>query len=486
MFAAVIAAPLITALAAWLAPAGKATERINLVGSIATAAAGIWLAGKAFIAPIATAGDALFLDALGAYLLSLVSVLAFLAAVYSVGYLRHDIHDGRIATSDLRRYYALYYLFWTTMNLVCISNNLGLLWVAIEATTLSSALLVNFYADEQALEAAWKYVILCTVGIAFALFGTTLMYASSVQALGTTSSALNWTTLMDGASQLDPNLVRLAFVFCLVGYGTKSGLAPLHNWLPDAHSQAPSPISAVLSGVLLNCALYGVLRFHLISSAAIGAGFSTTLLIVFGLASIAIAIPFIATGNDLKRLLAYSSVEHMGVIAVGIGLGSALAFRGAVLHMLVHGLAKSVMFFAAGSLIHFYGTRRIGHMSGAVQVMPASGPMFVAGALAITGVPPFGTFLSEWSIAWGAISAGNLWVAVALLVGLALIFASLAFHVLRVAFGPARRAAHQEATTGMLLASLLPLGATALLGLHIPTGLAAIIDQVVLVLQGGQ
>lgn len=476
MLLALLLLPTIISILMLVVPKGRSSVSVHILGSIATATLGTWLAVQALMQPVASTGGYLFLDALGAYLLVMVSLLVFLAAIYSVGYLPTD-------PKALRKYYFLFHLFWATMNAVCVSDNLGLLWVAIEATTLVSALLVNFNNNRHSLEAAWKYVIICTVGIAFALFGTILLYEAS--ALTPTLSSMNWTKLMASARHLQPELVRLAFLFCLVGYGTKAGLAPMHTWLPDAHSQAPSPISAILSGVLLNCAVVGILRFHAINLAVLGPGYSSNLLIIFGLLSIAFAVPFIATSSDIKRLLAYSSVEHMGIIALGFGLGTPFALRGATLHMLVHSLAKVVMFFTAGRLIQRYGSRLLARMSGAVRALPVGGPIFVAGALAIAGMPPFGTFLSELSIAWGGINAGYIWITLLYLSGIALAFAGLMFHVKRVAFGSSNLVSTGSVNYWMLIPTLIPLAMVTLLGVYVPPALTSTIESVLQALQGG-
>ncbi len=239
-------------------------------------------------------------------------------------------------------------LFLLTMLLVVVCDNLGMMWVAIEGTTLASAFLVGFYEKDTSVEAAWKYLIICSVGIALALFGIVLTYASSIELLGDSSSALEWTTLRSIAPELDPTYLRLAFIFIMVGYGTKVGLAPMHTWLPDAHSQAPSPISAMLSAVLLNCAFYGILRFFIITELCVP-GFATDLMLIFGLLSMAVAAVFIIVAKDSKRLLAYSSIEHMGIMSLGFGLGGFLGIFGALFQMLNHALTKPILFFSWGT-----------------------------------------------------------------------------------------------------------------------------------------
>src|SRR6266581_3872218 len=300
--------PLLTAPVAWRLPV-RWSERAQVIGSSLLLAVAWLLAWRVFTSgPLALDG-LLYADALSALLVAVVALVGWGAAVYGVGYLRHDVAEGRLS-ADQPRWFALWYqLFLLTMLAVLLAENLGVMWVAVEATTLASALLVGFYRTERAVEAAWKYLLLCTVGITLALFGVLLVYYAGVQAGGTEEAALSWRALVALAPRLNPDLVKLAFIFALVGYGTKAGFAPLHTWLPDAHSQAPTPVSAVLSGVLLNCALYGIFRLHVLVSAGATGGRSHDLLTGIGLLSVVVAVPFIVVQHDLKRLLAYSSVE---------------------------------------------------------------------------------------------------------------------------------------------------------------------------------
>ncbi|MDO8690667.1 MAG: proton-conducting transporter membrane subunit, partial [Dehalococcoidia bacterium] len=340
-----LALPLVTGLVCRVLPRQSWVGPANAVGSLATLGAGAAVAVRVFReGPASAWGDLLYVDALGALLIVVIVLVGFLAAIYSVGYMRREVEHGKVASSRLGGYYLCYHAFIWTMLLAGMVNNLGLLWAAIEATTIVSALLVGFYRSKAALEAAWKYLILCTVGITFALFGVLLTYYASIHGLGE-EAGLSWTTLVAHAGQLDPGLMKLAFVFVLVGFGAKAGFAPLHNWLPDAHSQAPSPVSAVLSGVLLKCGLYGVLRFYLVASGATGPEFSSRLLMGFGLVSVVVAVPFILVQTDLKRLLAYHSVEHIGLIAVAIGLGGPLGLYAGLLHLFNHAMAKALLFF---------------------------------------------------------------------------------------------------------------------------------------------
>jgi hydrogenase-4 component F len=463
-----------------------AAEAVNVAGATLTLVAGLVLAVGVFRdGPVAALGDALYVDALGALLIGVIVVVGWCAALYSVGYLRHDLAQGEVPRDQLGWYYLGFHGFIWTMLLPGSVNNLGLLWVAIEATTIVSALLVGFYRTPAALEAAWKYLILCTVGIAFALFGVLLTYYASLQAFDSGAS-LDWTRLAAGADRLDPGVMKLAFVFVLIGFGTKAGFAPLHTWLPDAHSQAPSPVSAVLSGVLLNCAIVGILRFHLlVSGTALGPDFSSRLLIGFGVLSVAVAVPFVLVQTDIKRLLAYSSVEHIGLIAVAIGFGGPLGTYAGLLHLVNHALTKALLFFVAGELVQRYGTRHIRAIRGVVTGAPILGSLLLIGAFAITGLPPFGIFISELGIVGAGFRAGY-WPLAALLIALlALVFAGIANHVTRMAFGPAgRRAPADLGRRGVALLGL-PVVAITILGLYVPPPLTDALRQVVGLFAGG-
>jgi len=475
--------PLLAGAVVWFLPEGIAGRTavvafaVGGVGALGTAVA--VLAGS----PLRALDGLVVVDALGASVLVLVVAVAGIAVAGSPGYLSHE---EALRPRDRARYWALMLWFIGGLIAVPLFDNLGLIWVAVEATTIVSALLVGFTRSPAAIEAAWKYLILGSVGIGFALLGTLLAYASSVELLGPTSDALGWTRLMSLAPALDPGLVRLAFLFALVGYGTKTGLAPFHTWLPDAHSQAPSPVSAVLSGVTLTVSLYALARFHLVTISALGPSFSSTLLVAFGLLSLAVALPFIVAQGDLKRLLAYSSIEHMGLGALALGFGGPVALGGLVLHLLAHGLTKASLFLAAGGLVEAGRSRRIARLRGSLDAAPADGRALLGGALLLSGLPPSALFVSEIAILFGGFSAG--WgpaAAVAALL-LALAVAGFLFHVGRVSFGSVRGRERTAATSPRWrsLALALPLASVALLGLWTPAPIAAAIARVVLVLGG--
>ncbi|WP_088228338.1 hydrogenase 4 subunit F [Desulfosporosinus sp. FKB] len=383
----------------------------------------------------ASYGGFFYVDALSMIVLDIVLIIGFMAAIFTPGYLEAEIKHDKIRRERLGLYYSLMYTFIFTMVLALTVKNMGLMWIAIEATTLSSAFLVGFYNDKHALEAAWKYVILCSVGIAIALLGIILLHLSSAGVLNS-SSFLDWTALYAKAASLKSSVLRLAFIFILIGFGTKAGLAPMHNWLPDAHSQAPSPISALLSGVLLNTALYGIIRAAVIVNHNQGSStFTGRLLIGIGILSIATAAVFILTQKDYKRLLAYSSIEHMGIIVVAMGLYSPLSVFGGLMHMINHSLTKSMLFFSSGNILQKYDTKQISKLKGVLKIMPVTGTVFLLGLFAIAGTPPFSVFASEFSIVVAVFNGPYKWVGVIFVLLLAAVFAGIAVTLLKIFYG---------------------------------------------------
>lgn len=491
LVALLVLVPLGAGLGAWFAGA-RTAGRLTALGGISALAAGFGLAWRVFNEGTQLGfGGLVVVDALGAYVLVLVLVVTAIALAGSPGHLAHELAAGRLRPHDTGRYYALLLWFATGLAAVPLVDNLGFVWVGIEATTIVSALLVGFTRTPEAIEAAWKYLILGSIGIGFALLGTLLVYASSVGVLGESSDALNWTRLVGLGPKLDPGLVRLAFIFALAGYGTKAGLAPFHTWLPDAHSQAPSPISALLSGAALAVALYALARFHLVSAAALGPALSSTLLVAIGLLSLAIALPFIVAQTDLKRLLAYSSIEHLGLAALALGFGGPLALLGLTLHLLSHGFAKATVFLAAGQLVAERGTRRIGRLGGSLARSPRETRALVMASLVLAGLPPSGIFIAELAILIGGVRAGWGLAAAAAAALLAFTVAGLLFHVVRIATGPAgpieaplpARPGTRAFGRTLLLAT--PLALVVVAGLWTPSPLAATLAQVVAILGGG-
>ncbi len=423
--------PLLTAALCGILRKTRATGYVSLAGSVVLAGVSVPLILSALSTPVEMMKGVLYMDALSGYIAGMVVFLGLAAAVYSISYLEHELKVGLTDEKGIRRYYFLLHLFIFTMLLVTVANNLALMWIAIEATTIVSALLIGLgvYKRHLAIEAAWKYIILCTVGITFALLGTFITYYASTAVMGT-EGALNWTALKVIAPMLNPSTMRLAFIFILVGYGTKAGLAPVHNWLPDAHSQAPSPISALLSGILLNTAFYGIMRFVSIVEPSTGDLFTGNLLILFGLVSIGISSVFILVQDNYKRLLAYSSIEHMGIISLGAGIGGPVGIYGALLHILNHALSKPLMFFASGKIQSRYGSTRIENVRGVLSSRPLLGTLTFIGALSLAGTPPFNIFVSEFTILKAGADRG-LWPVVALF----LIFVVIVFYGMLSGFG---------------------------------------------------
>ena len=377
--------------------------------------------------------------------------------------------------------------FATGMFLVVLANNLGVMWIAVEATALASVLLVALYNRKTSLEAAWKYVMLGGLGLVLALFGTIFTYAAAVgKTGGQTLPSFNWSRLLEQAPRLDPHLITLAFLFVLVGYGTKAGLVPMHTWLPDAHSEAPSPTSAMLSGVSLKIAVYALLRFHILTTACLGSAFSGNLLLGFGLFSMLLAGPFILVQKNLKRMLAYSSLEHVGLIFVAVGMNAPLTVFGALLHMGYHALAKPVLFFAAGNIhqqFHALEFRRIG--SGLAHSMPVTALLLALAAAAVSGLPPFGLFVSEMTVLAGGFTSGHAWVSVVMLAALLLVFCGVLTKFAGLLLGPAGSQHPPEAISASNVAAMsLPLGALFFSTAWLPASLRQLMEQAANIIRG--
>ena len=408
-------------------------------------------------------------DDLTLVFLLLVGLLALVTSVATVGWSRQEIAKGEMRRESLRYYYALVQGFIATMVVTVLADNLGILWIAMEGTTITSAVLVGFHGHKQGLEAAWKYIIVTTIGISFGLFGTVLVYGAATHAQsGGTAGSMNWSSIV-ALSHLDPSIVRIGFIFVLVGYGAKAGLAPVHMWLPDAHSQAPSPVSALLSGALIKCALLGILRFHTIACHACGPAFSERLLLIFGLVSVVVATPFILVQHDLKRLLGYHSVEHVGIIALGIGFGGRLGVFGALLHVINHGVTKALAFLIAGDAINRFGSRDIPKMRGYLGIAPWCGTLLLMAAFSLAGAPPFSIFISELMVIRAGIGAGHALAVGVFLVMMVVIFAGLIHHVGQIAFGVADAKADRSREARWPLLGMLTLTVVMLLfGIYMP------------------
>jgi hydrogenase-4 component F len=366
------------------------------------------------------------------------ALVGFTTSLFSAGYIAHEVQARRLKRRDLRFYHGMYQLLLLAMNVALVSNNIGLMWVAVEVATLTTVMMVGIYRTNAALEAAWKYFILGSVGIALALFGTILVYLAAQEQLGQGIDAMAWDRLVAASAGFDPALLNLSFVFLLLGYGTKVGLAPLHAWLPDAHAEGPTPISAVLSGLLLNVALFALLRFKLImagNSAVISPG---PMMVALGLLSLIFAGFMLFRRRDIKRMFAYSSIEHMGIITLAFGLGGALANFAGLLHMAMHSLTKSGIFFGVGYISQLEGTQRIADIRGLTHSHPLLGWLLVAAVVAIAGLPPFGVFTAEFLLVTSTFARAP-WLAIPLVLGIAIAFSALMLRLHGLAFGETRK-----------------------------------------------
>src|SRR5712691_1796184 len=390
----------------------------------------------------------LYADALSTLIVLLTAFVALVCSIYAVGYFRHDekytFFDeneevlSELAVYKFRKYYSLMPLFVFSMLLVALANNLGILWVAIELTTLASVFLVTFYGRKTSLEAAWKYAIIGGVGLSMALFGTILTYYSAHRIQGTeTLAGLNWSVLVQNAARFDKTTMRLAFILILLGYGTKAGIAPMHTWKPDAYSEAPVPVAAMLAAGVLNCALYGLVRFYILTSKCLGPQFGSQLLIVFGLLSMGVAVPFILVQRSFRRLLAYSSIDHGGIMVLALGFGGPLGVLGMFLHMTFHSITKPLLFFCAGNIQQHLKTDLFRKAKGGlIHSMPWSGAGLLMATLAVTGSPPFSLFQSEFTILRAAFGRGYLLPAILFVSFLVAIFAGFLVHIANLVLGP--------------------------------------------------
>jgi hydrogenase-4 component F len=423
--------------------------------------------------PVTALDELLRADALSAYMVIVIGLIALIATSYGVGYVRAELDHGDTTARRARIYGVLVQAFVAAMLTAVLADNLGVLWVAVEATTIATAFLVGHRRTRASLEASWKYVVIGSVGVALAFLGTVLVYFASRHAGGGADASLNWSDLVTLAPNLDPGVVRLAVGLLVVGYGTKIGLAPMHTWLPDAHSQAPAPVSALMSGVLLSVAFYALLRYKVIADAALGAGYMRGLLVAGALLSLAVAASLLLAQRDYKRMLAYSSIEHMGLVALGVAIGTPLAVGAALLHILGHGIGKAVLFCSSGEILHATGTTDIAGVRGLLIRQPFLGGTFGVGVLALLGLPPFSLFASELAIARAGVDDGLGWAVGVAFVLVFVTFAAIVGHAQRMLLGEpdgnvpdAGAPAHRTSTTSAV-PLVVGLAALALLGVSI-------------------
>jgi len=461
----ILAIPAATAALLLFLPGYRLSARLN-----ATSAGLTLLASLSLVLHKPEPGAYLLVDDLNIVFIILNSFVGFTTSLFSASYIAHEMEIGRLSATNLRFYHTMYQILLFGMGLALLANNIGLMWVAIELATLTTVLMVGIYQTPEALEAAWKYFILGSVGIALALFGTILIYMAARPVVGEGPAGMIWTVLMEHGAALDPALLNLAFIFLLLGYGTKVGLAPLHAWLPDAHAEGPTPISAVLSGLLLNVALHAVLRFKLLLAANPGAIAPGPLMATMGLVSLIFAGFMLYRRRDIKRLFAYSSIEHMGIIAFAFGIGGPLANFAGLLHMTMHSLTKSGIFFTVGHIAQAKGTQRLAEIRGLTVTHPLLGWGLIAGVVAIAGMPPFGVFMSEFLVVSSTFAREPL-LAIPLVIGLLVAFGALMLRVHDVAFG--EPIGHNEPVKASYLPMFVHFAIVLAAGIYLPPALVA-------------
>ncbi|CAI4029852.1 hydrogenase 4 component F [Nitrospira tepida] len=475
-----VAVPILAGLGSLLLKERRAIEALHCVQAGAMLASALLVIERVVAADGLSVSVILQADALSAWMDLILGVVGGTGTLYAVGYMGEEMTRGHLAVQRYSQFFCLFDLYLAAMLTAVNQDNIAIMWIAIEGSTLSAALLIGFERSKAALEAGWKYVILSSVGIALALFGTVLIYYSSEQVLGVTGEALRWSQLYQTAERLNPAAIKIAFVFALIGYGTKAGVAPMHTWLPDAHAEAPTPVSAMLSASMLTVAVYAILRFKVITDRTVGPDFAGTLVVALGLLSLTVAGTFLLVQRDFKRLFAYSSIEHIGIALLGFGIGGAGVFAGAW-HLLNHALAKSTAFYGAGLVLLGYQHRLLDRVSGLLVHMPLAGTAVLVAGLALAGMPPFGLFTSELLIAVGAYAVKPE-VAGLFLLLLALAFATLLYQVFRMALGGPIEPGSPLGKHCRLFASAavaLNVGALGMIGLHVPPRLTLLLDAIV-------
>ncbi len=462
---AVVGIPVLAGLILSLVP----SYRIGAVGNVF--AAGLtFTASLSFLAMPPVVEDYVILDSLNTFFIILNTLVGFTTAAFSASYIGHEIDTGHLTPLFVRFYHAMFQGMMASMNMALLSNNIGVMWVSLELATLMTVIMVGIYRTPNALEAAWKYFILGIVGISLAFFGTILVYLAGQSVLGEGLPAMTWSRLLIAAPQLDAALLNLAFVFLLVGYGTKVGLAPLHAWLPDAHAEGPTPISAVLSGLLLNVALFALLRFKMLIAAHPGALKPGPIMITIGLLSLIFAAFMLYERRDIKRLFAYSSIEHMGLITFAFGMGGPLANFAGLLHMVMHSLTKSAIFFAVGHVAQAKGTQQLANIRGLSVTNPGLAAGLAFGVIAISGLPPFGAFMSEFLILSSTFAREPL-LALAAAFGLLVALGALLLRLQNVLFGEPSEPNHE--VTASSLPWIVHLSLVLIAGLYLPAALIA-------------
>jgi hydrogenase-4 component F len=455
---------------------------VNIILSTLSLVSSLWLAVHVLAnGPLLSPSRMMYIDAFNVYLVALTALVGLTTAIFSRPYMQHEVEARKIGKHRMRLYHSMYQGFMFAMQAALTTNNVGILWVAMEGATLTTVLLVSLYRTPEAVEAAWKYFILCGVGIAQALFGTVLLYFAAARVIPNADDALLWNVLYNSATQLDPTVLTLAFVFLLVGYGTKVGLVPLHNWLPDAHSEGPTPMSAILSGLLLNVALYALVRVKMLVDGSLHSNLAGHLMMGFGLLSFMVAGFFLHRQRDIKRMFSYSSIEHMGLMTFAFGIGGPLATFGALLHMTVHSLTKSAIFVTVGHAAQIAGTQTIEKIRGLIRTQPTVGWGLLIGTVAIAGFPPFGVFMSEFLVLTATMKSWP-WLTVPLLVGLGIAFAGLFRHLHPMVYGEAPEG--QVRVSANMIPVMVQLAFVLWLGIAIPVFLSKWFEQATVLISG--
>lgn len=492
MNSAFLAIPAIIAGLVWTNKNKTFIHFTNLAGAAALLITSILaLAEVGRTRKIVTAGflkNIFYIDSLSVYILFITALAFFLVSLYSISYFGEELRKKVITLNKLKLYYSLSNAFVFSMVLALTTQNMGVMWIAIEATTLASAFLVGFYNNKSSIEAAWKYLIICSVGIAFALLGIILLYYSSTVGLGSNKLlGLSWNYLLENASALDSSILKISFIFILIGFGTKVGFSPMHTWLPDAHSQAPSPVSALLSGVLLNTAMYGIIRvMSIVNKSLQSSNYTGNLLLLLGLLSIGTSAVFVLVQQDYKRILAYSSIEHMGIIAIGLGICTPVSIFAALYHTFNHAMTKSMLFISTGNVYLKYHTKKISGVKGLIKTMPFTGIAFLLGSFAITGMPPFGIFMSEFNTVAAAIFSKSYLTAALLLIFLAAVFGGFIKQMGKMFYGSNNLSGIQKGEldkTGPSVLVIL-LCITIMLGVYIPEPIKALMDNATNIILG--
>lgn len=441
LFCLLLAVPVLASLIIWFAPTRfKLLSTLHVTASIVNAVLAMIavmkvMNGKVFFA----FHEMLFIDALGGVFLSLIGVTGLLVNLYSVKYMQWEIEKGEISTKDAKLFFALSHLFVFTMTFSVLANNIVMMWVAIEATTLSSVFMVALHRGKKSTESGWKYIVICSIGLAFALYATVLLYSAGFAVIKDSHSMMLWSTLMAHAKEINPDVLKLIFVFALIGFGTKAGLAPTHTWLPDVHSEGPAPASAMLSGILLKCAILGLIRYYaIVGNSMVGFEYVQIVMLVSGLITIFIAALFLMRQHDVKRMFAYHSIAHMGVIAFGLGVGGVVGLFAALFHALAHSVTKALAFCTTGNMVKIYGTRDMTKMGGLIKIAPITAILFCISICSLVGVPGFAIFVSEFLMIQESFNTA-LYLPVALfIIGLIVIFIADFSHFFLATFGESK------------------------------------------------